>query len=342
MRAETEIILPTEEKVRNLIERLAIRSNKPVSLARPYLEFTLPEGHRVSATISNEVSIPGSTFDIRKFPKTSLTITDLIRLGTIDILTTSYLWFVLNYKPFIVILGPTGSGKTSLMNALLDLLDPEWKILTIEDVPELELHNPYWVRFVARKSFDPSTEVSLFDLAMLALRYRPDFLVIGEVRGREIEALVHSATSGHGTMTTFHGFEPSDVLVRVNALLNRDTAHLFLTTITNIITIAPVIETGERKRKVIAVYERDSESRKTKFIKLQITKVDEISEYEVKNLVKNSVIIRKIINHLGKSDDYAVEEIIKRVEFLKTQLKLNSNLADLQREVKKFYRGRLS
>jgi flagellar protein FlaI len=338
MRAETEIVLRTEDEVRNVIERLAIRSNKPVSLARPYLEFALPEGHRVTATVSSEISLPGSTFDIRKFPKMSFTIIDLIRLGTIDLLTTSYLWFVLNHKPFIIILGPSGSGKTTLMNALLDLLNPEWKILTIEDTPELNLHNPYWVRFIARKSFDPSLEVSLFDLAMLALRYRPDFLVIGEVRGREIEALVHSATSGHGTITTFHGLEPSDVLVRVNALLNRDIAHLFVTTITNFVTVTDVVENGERKRKVVAVYEKSFERGK-KFLKLPLPNPNEVTESEAEDLVSKSGLIRKITESMGKPTDYAVKDILRRAEFLKGMVEKGADVNELQKGLKAFYGG---
>jgi flagellar protein FlaI len=347
MRAETNVVLSTEEEVRNVIERLATRSNKPVSLARPYLEFSLPEGHRVAATVSNEISIPGSTFDIRKFPKTSFTVVDLIKFGTIDVLTASYLWFILNHKPFIMILGPTGSGKTSLMNALLDLLNPEWKILTIEDTPELTLHSPFWVRFVARKSFDPSVEVTLFDLAKLALRYRPDFLAIGEVRGREIEALVHSAASGHGSITTFHGLKPSDVLVRVNALLDRDTARLFLSTITLFVTITHSVKGGERKRKVAAIYEKGEDSKMDRFIRLPLVEVsdglsDEVTEAEVEGFVKRSVVLKKIMDSLGEPIDYAVEGLTKRVKFLEGLSKKNTELIDLQRELKKFYRGELT
>ncbi|MFP3234721.1 MAG: type II/IV secretion system ATPase subunit, partial [Sulfolobaceae archaeon] len=342
MRAVTNIVLPTEEDVRAVVERLAVRSNKPLNLAKPYLEFSLPEGHRVAATISSEISIPGSTFDIRKFPKDPFTIIDLIKFGTIDVLTTSYIWFLLNYKPFIMILGPTGSGKTTLMNALLVLLNPEWKILTIEDIPELNLHNPYWVKFVARKSLDPSLEVSLYQLAMLALRYRPDFLVIGEVRGREIEALVHSATSGHGTITTFHGLTPSDVLVRVNALLNRDTANLFMSTVTNFITVTNVVENGESRRKVIAVYEKGGEGKKREFLKLPLAESNEVTESEVEDFVKKSVLIRKITESMGKPIDYAVEDMLRKVEFLKRMTERNADIPELRRELKKFYGGGLT
>jgi len=244
---------------------------------------------------------------------------------------------MLDHKPFMIILGATGSGKTTLLNALLDLLNPEWKILTIEDTPELKLHNPYWVRFIARKSFDPSLEVSLFDLAMLALRYRPDFLVIGEVRGREIEALVHSATSGHGTITTFHGLEPSDVLVRVNALLNRDIAHLFVTTITNFVTVTDVVENGERKRKVVAVYEKSFERKK--FLKLPLPNPNEVTESEVEDLVNKSGLVRKITESMGKPIDYAIKDILRRAEFLKRMVEKGADVNELQRGVKAFYRG---
>jgi flagellar protein FlaI len=232
------------------------------------------------------------------------------------------------------------------MNAMLDLLNPEWKILTIEDTPELTLHNPFWVRFVARKSFDPSVEVTLFDLAKLALRYRPDFLAIGEVRGREIEALIHSAASGHGSITTFHGLKPSDVLVRVNALLDRDTARLFLSTITLFVTITHSVKGGERKRKVTAIYEKGEDSKMDRFVRLPLVEIsddlsNEVTEAEVEGFVKRSVVLKKIMDSLGEPIDYAVEGLIKRVKFLEGLSKRNIELLELQRELKKFYRGEL-
>ncbi|MGC9106033.1 MAG: type II/IV secretion system ATPase subunit [Thermoprotei archaeon] len=339
IRYVTNIVLESEEKVRAVIERLATRSNKPVSLSRPYLEFSLPEGHRVAATISTEISIPGSTFDIRKFPRKSHSILDMIRLGVLDELLAAYLWFVIEFKPFIMILGPTGSGKTSLMNALLDLVNPNWKILTIEDTPELSLNAPIWVRFVARKSIDPSAEVTLFDLARLALRYRPDLLVIGEVRGREIEALVHAAASGHGSITTFHGSRPSDVVVRVNALLDRDTAKLFLSTISMFVIMSQLPRKNEIKRKLTAIYERHAESGKSRFL-LTVRWKEKEGEYSIRDpreLVKISSTVRSIIETHGLDENEVIADIGERVRFLRKAIERKLSHDELLEELRRFY-----
>jgi flagellar protein FlaI len=339
IRYVTNVVLDSEEKVRAIIERLATKSNKPVSLSRPYLEFSLPEGHRVAATISTEISIPGSTFDIRKFPRRSLSILDMIRLGVLDELLAAYLWFVIEFKPFIMILGPTGSGKTSLMNALLDLVNPNWKVLTIEDTPELSLNAPIWVRFVARKSVDPSAEVTLFDLARLALRYRPDLLVIGEVRGREIEALVHAAASGHGSITTFHGSRPSDVVVRVNALLDRDTAKLFLSTISMFVIMSQLPRKNEIRRKLTAIYERHAESGKSRFL-LTVRWKEKEGEYSIrdpKELVRNSPTVKSIIDTYGLDEGEVVTDLEGRIEFLRSAIEKKISHDELLEELRRFY-----
>ncbi|BCU66688.1 type II secretion protein VirB [Sulfolobales archaeon HS-7] len=246
----TNVIFTSEEEIVNTIEKLINRAEKTVSLAKPYAEFSLPEGHRVALTLSNEISIPGSTFDIRKFPKTPLSIFDLLSMKVLTPSILSYIWSSLEHTPFIFIVGATGSGKTTLLNALLQLVNPLSKIVTIEDTPEISLLNSNWVRFVTRTSFDEGYSITLSDLARLALRYRPDYLVIGEVRGREIESLVHASATGHGSLSTFHGAHPNDVITRVKGLLNQELATLFIHNIKMII----VMDAG-RRRGVKAIYE---------------------------------------------------------------------------------------
>jgi Type IV secretory pathway, VirB11 components, and related ATPases involved in archaeal flagella biosynthesis len=130
IRLYTNIHIQTEEEAIKTIERLANKANKSINIAKPFLEFSLPEGHRVAATISKEISLPGSTFDIRKFPLKPLSIVEIIKSGMINELTASNLWVLIEYKPVIIILGATGSGKTTLLNALLNLIYSNYKILT--------------------------------------------------------------------------------------------------------------------------------------------------------------------------------------------------------------------
>lgn len=313
-RLYTNVILKTNDEVIQIIEKLANRSDKPVSLAKPYTEFSLPEGHRVSATLNNEISLPGSTFDIRKFPISPLTITDVMESSMVSPEILAYLWFLLDHKPFIIFLGPTGSGKTTLMNATLSLLDPSSKIVSIEDTPELNLSNLNWVRFMTRESVDSNLTVTTFDLARLAMRYRPDYLVIGEVRGKEISTLIQASASGHGSMATFHGGRPRDLLVRIRGLIDSELTHLFLDNIWAIISISNV----NGKRIVGSIHENYG-AEKPKF--LSVVKwsyaEDRYDISDVTDFVSRSHRINRIMKDKGLTRAEIEADLLARVKFLK-------------------------
>ena len=342
IRFYTNIVLETEDQVRKIIERLALRSDKPVNLLRPYLEFSLPEGHRVAATVSKEISLPGSTFDVRKFSKDSIAIFDVLRNKTLTPLLMAFLWYVMDFKPFMMILGPTGSGKTTFLNALLTLVNPDYKIVTIEDTPELSIPSPNWVRFLVRQAFDKSADVSMNDLARLALRYRPDYLVVGEVRGKEIEALIHASASGHGSLTTFHGIRPSDALIRVNVLLDKDTAKLFLSTITMFVVISRVANGTGTARKVIAIYEKDrGDGRKFKFrrtISLNYN-TEEYNINTIDELMNKSLFLRNVMKSFDVSEEEVRSNIQRRLRFLEKITKFDLSYRELIESLQNFYGG---
>jgi len=332
----TNIILESEDDVIRVIEKLANKANKSVNFAKPYLEFSLPEGHRVAATISKEISIPGSTFDIRKFPNNPITIIDLIKNGTLNEIIASYLWFLLDYKPFLMILGPTGSGKTTLLNSLLSLVNPMYKIVTIEDTPEINLEHKNWIRFVSRATTLGKYDVSLLELSRLALRYRPDYLVIGEVRGKEIEALIHAAASGHGSITTFHGAKPVDAVTRILSLVNDELAQLFLQGIWGFIVLGSR-EMNGKNRYVSAIYEVIPAKGKIKFRKIVkwSYKANEYLPTSLEKIIEKSYRINWIIRNYEISKDEVIQNLQRRIEFLRKLLE-NDNLK-FEEELMRFY-----
>jgi flagellar protein FlaI len=155
-----------------------------------------------------EVSQKGSTFTIRKFREDPITIVDMIGFGTLSPEVAAYLWTSIEHKKTILIMGVTGSGKTTLLNSILNLVKPNYKIVTIEDTPEIRLPSKNWVQLVARPSYaageSRAGEISLYDLVRVSLRYRPDIIVVGEVRGAEAYVLFQSIATGHGGATTIH------------------------------------------------------------------------------------------------------------------------------------------
>ncbi|HID80169.1 MAG TPA: hypothetical protein EYP48_00420, partial [Ignisphaera sp.] len=212
----TNIVFHSEEEVRAVIEKLALRSGKAISLARPEVHAILPEGHRLSATLGEPIS-SSPTFDIRKLPEIPIDMGTMIREGVLSSRLAALLWLVNDAKLFYAVVGGSGSGKTSLLNAVLQLTNPNWKIIVVQDVPEIRF--PSRTRFI---QFYGESSEDLFIRCITALRYRPDMLVVGEVRGKEILALVRAVASGAGSATTFHASTPEEFEMALRNLLPRD------------------------------------------------------------------------------------------------------------------------
>jgi len=204
----TNVFFNDEDELNSFLLKLAHKAGKHLSVAFPILDAILPGGHRVAATYSREVSTSGSTFTIRKFREDPITIADLIAWRTLSPDIAAYLWMSIEHKMTGLILGVTGAGKTSMLNALATLLRPTVKVVTIEDTPELKLPIDNWVQLVSRPSYGLGSEkigeVSLYDLIKVALRYRPDVIIVGEVRGEEAYVLFQAIATGHGGITTMH------------------------------------------------------------------------------------------------------------------------------------------
>jgi flagellar protein FlaI len=210
----TNIIYETEEELDAIITRLAYKTKQQISVAHPILEGTLPEGYRAHITL-DEVSKRGDTFTIRKFGENPFTIIDLINVGTISIKIAAYLWILVENLRSIMICGATASGKTSLLNSLCMFINPKMKVITIEEVRELRLHEN-WIPVVTRSSFQPGVEeITTFDLLKSALRQRPDIIIVGEVRGEEVYTLFQSIAVGHGGLCTIHADSIDSVIKRL-------------------------------------------------------------------------------------------------------------------------------
>lgn len=211
----TNIIFETAEEIYNYIVKISQIVKRNVSSANPILEGLIGNFARVEATLS-DVAPLGHCINIRKFRAEPFTIVDLIKTGTISAEAAAYLWLVVDYKFNIVIIGPTGSGKTTLLNALLYLIRPEARIVTIEDTREINIPHEQWVPLLTRPSYNPQVrEITQFDLIKVSMRIRPDYLVIGEIRGEEAYALFQAFASGHSGLTTLHADTVEAAIMRL-------------------------------------------------------------------------------------------------------------------------------
>jgi len=216
---ESNMRFVTEEELSLFCRRLAQMGGKSLSAAAPIAEFTIsastyqratgstfPTSFRVAATLGGEVG-ESSSFTIRRHMLEPLTLPFLVHNGTLSPLLGAYLWTLVAEKGPLVILGGVGSGKTTLLNALCLCIPPNRSIVTLEDTREIYIPHPNWLALHTRVGYsftETRFDIDLFDLAKHVLRRRPDYVVVGETRGKEIQSLVHAFSIGHGGITTFH------------------------------------------------------------------------------------------------------------------------------------------
>jgi flagellar protein FlaI len=203
---ETNVIFEDAEELDSFIIKLAQLAGKSVSISQPLVNGTLPDGSRLQATLATDIARRGSNFTIRKFMEEPLTPIHLINFGTVDERVLAYLWLAVDYGRSILIAGGTASGKTTMLNVLSLFIRPEKKIISIEDTAEVVLPHPHWVSHVARTpiSTGKEGEIDLFQLLKESLRQRPDYIVLGEVRGQEAYVLFQQMASGHPSLATIH------------------------------------------------------------------------------------------------------------------------------------------
>ncbi|MHC1756631.1 MAG: type II/IV secretion system ATPase subunit [Methanosarcina sp.] len=208
-----------EKELDSLVVKLCQRSGKHVSIGEPIVDATLPDGSRIQATLGKEVTTRGSSYTIRKFKGDPITPIDLIRYGTCSIEMMAYYWIAIENNISVLFAGGTASGKTSLMNSISLFIPRLSKVVSIEDTREIMLHHENWIAGATRKSFTVggTGEVTMYELLKAALRQRPEYIIVGEVRGKEALTLFQAMSTGHTTYSTMHA---SDVQTVVNRLEN--------------------------------------------------------------------------------------------------------------------------
>jgi flagellar protein FlaI len=205
------------EELASFVEKLSQKCGKYLSYASPLLDGSLPDGSRVNATYTKDVSSRGPTFTIRKFTKVPFTPLNLLGMGTLSPEMMAFLWIMMQYKLNVLIAGGTGSGKTTLLNAIAFFIPPEARVVSIEDTRELNLSRENWLPSVVRAGINASGvgEVDMFSLLKASFRQIPDYVIVGEVRGREASVLFQGMASGHASLGTIHADSVETVIRRL-------------------------------------------------------------------------------------------------------------------------------
>ena len=209
----------TREELNKTVLQLAQKADKQISLTSPLVDAALPNGARIQLTYSNIISDKGSSFTIRKFKTAPITPTELIASNTYSAELMAHIWLAVENRKSIIIAGGTASGKTSTMNAASFFIPESAKIVSLEDTREIQLPHTNWLPLKTRETRTVETEgdITMFSLLKSALRQRPEYIIVGEVRGKEAQTLFQAMNTGHTTFSTLHA---GNVAEAVNRLTN--------------------------------------------------------------------------------------------------------------------------
>jgi flagellar protein FlaI len=214
---KTTLMYHNAEELDSFVTKLAQRAGKYISIAEPILDATMGDGSRIQMTLGQEVTAHGSTFTIRKFKDEPITPTDLIEWHTFAPLSVAYIWLAVENGKSAIFAGGTASGKTTSLNAISLFIPPMAKIVSLEDTREVKLPHPNWIPSVTRDSFDTAGrgEINMYELLRAAMRQRPEYIIVGEVRGKECQTLFQAMSTGHVTYSTIHADSVSSVVHRI-------------------------------------------------------------------------------------------------------------------------------
>ncbi|HYA70337.1 MAG TPA: type II/IV secretion system ATPase subunit [Thermoplasmata archaeon] len=238
---KTNIVFADEDALDSFIVMLGQRCNKAVSVSSPILDGTTPEGHRVQATYGREVTTRGASFTIRRFKERPFTPVDLVAMGTANEEMVAYFWLAAEQGESVIVCGGPAAGKTSTLNAIALFIPPTAKVVSIEDTREVNLPHENWIPGATRsgtgdRGLDGKAagEVDMFDLVRAALRQRPNYIIVGEVRGKETYTMFQAMATGHTTYSTMHA---DSVKSMVNRLENPpiNTPRILLSALNNVV-----------------------------------------------------------------------------------------------------------
>ncbi|MCD6276476.1 MAG: type II/IV secretion system ATPase subunit [Thermoplasmata archaeon] len=208
---KTKLMFNDDDELNSFVVYISQKCGKQISVADPILDGTTEEGHRVQATYGREVTTRGATFTIRRFKEKPFTPTELVMYGTASPEIVAYFWLMVEQGESAIVIGGPACGKTSTLNAFAMFIPPAAKIVSMEDTREINLPHQNWIPGTTRSGMGEATltgkaagEIDMYDLVRAALRQRPNYIIVGEVRGRETYTMFQAMATGHTTYSTMH------------------------------------------------------------------------------------------------------------------------------------------
>jgi flagellar protein FlaI len=338
-------IFEDENDLNSFVISLGQRCGKQLSVSNPILDGTTPEGHRVQATYAREVTTRGASFTIRRFKEKPFTPVELIKYGTASPEIVAYLWLSVEHGESAIICGGTASGKTATLNAIALFIPPGAKVVTMEDTREINLPHENWIPGTTRSGAGErgpdgkaAGEIDMYDLVRAALRQRPNYIIVGEVRGKETYTMFQAMATGHTTYSTMHA---DSVKGMVNRLENPpiNCPRILLTALRNVLiqTHARVgMDMVRRIKQVIEIVGFEPET--NELISNTVYEWDQAGDKFV--FKGHSFLFDKIMEMKNLTHEELMNEFLRRVDIVKYMLaKDMSDHQDIWNLIRMYYKN---
>ena len=326
------------EKLDSFVIKLAQRCGKHISIGEPLINSTLPDGSRLNASLGKEITFRGSSFTIRKFREHAFTPVDLIKNGTYSSEILAYLWLAIENGKNMIFVGATAAGKTSSLNAVSLFIPPLAKIVSIEDTHELMLHHTNWIGSVVRESFTKTSsvrDIDMFELLRQALRQRPEYIIVGEIRGKEALTLFQAMNTGHTTYSTMHADSLNTVISRLEGE-PLDIPRVMIQAL-NIICIQKLVQLGSKKtRRLDTIIEFIGIDPQTNDLRFNVTYEWNPEDDNIKKEGK-SFVLEDIMIRCNWNENKLISELENRQELLEFMVEKNMDEYDIVSLIQSYY-----
>lgn len=314
----------SKEDLNKFVIQLSEKIGKPITYASPIIDATLPDGSRINIVYGEDISKRGSNFTIRKFNAKPLSLPDIVSSNTMDYTMAAYLWIMIEEGMSMFVSGETASGKTTTLNAIMAFISPDSKIISIEDTAEVQVPHKNWTREITRgaNKGENSSDVGMFDLLKAALRQRPNYIIVGEIRGIEGAIAFQAIQTGHPVLSTFHAASVEKLIQR----LTGDPINIPRTYVDNLNLV--LIQSAVRRpdgrvvRRVLSINEIVGFNPQTKaFNFIEAFSWDPVTDRFIFRGYRSSYLLEhKIAKKLGipqEKTGVIYDELEKRVKILK-------------------------
>jgi flagellar protein FlaI len=299
------------------------RVERPASDSHSVVDAVMPDGSRANFIYGRDVSLEGSSFTLRKFSEVPISVTQVVNWGTLSAEVAAYLWICLENGMNLFVCGETASGKTTTLNAISTFIKPLDKVYTVENTPEVTMPHDCWQHLLTRET-GKRTDVTYQDLLIAALRSRPNYIIVGEIRGVEGNIAFQAMQTGHPVMSTFHAGSPKTMIQRITSPpINVPIA--FVDNLNVALIQMAVAHNGRMLRRVLSVTEIERfYAPAQQMVTRQVFEWDPTKDqHNFKGMFNSYVLETKIAQMLGMLDTREIyKELDKRAKIITKLIEL--------------------